>query len=355
MQRLTHRELKAVSEALVELYSPAPYAEFPARLIALSRRLFSCENYCYNEFDRDKALRFVHEPAYGGELEVFNHYVGQHPLAIPVLKHQVPYSVKISDFATLRHWQRSDLYNNFFRLEGLNHQLVFLSPGPLQVGMALNRARRDFSETERAMLDLLAPHITQAYRNSKLFSLMSDANESAHQGWIVANSSGRILSGSAKALGWLTEYFGPNGSLPSQLLSWLKRRVSALLDTNGANLTLEEFSVPRGSTRLIVRSLSPVDAEEHRLVLREISEEFDAKPLEELGLTKREAEVLLWVSQGKRNSEIAVILGTTAKTITKHLERIFAKLSVETRTSAANIALRVLGRTQPQNHRRSGI
>jgi DNA-binding CsgD family transcriptional regulator len=53
--------------------------------------------------------------------------------------------------------------------------------------------------------------------------------------------------------------------------------------------------------------------------------------------------VLLWVSQGKTNPEIATILGAKPKTITKHLERVFLKLGVETRTSAANVAREVMG------------
>ena len=56
------------------------------------------------------------------------------------------------------------------------------------------------------------------------------------------------------------------------------------------------------------------------------------------GLTIREAEVLLWVAQGKRNGEIAVILGISERTVLKHMERILAKLSVENRTAAANMA-----------------
>jgi DNA-binding CsgD family transcriptional regulator len=97
-----------------------------------------------------------------------------------------------------------------------------------------------------------------------------------------------------------------------------------------------------GPKRPILRSLSPIRTSEHRLVLIEKNEELDAVPLETLGLTKREAEVLLWVSQGKRNAEIAMILGIRAKTVTKHLERVFPKLGVETRTSAANVALEIL-------------
>ena len=60
-----------------------------------------------------------------------------------------------------------------------------------------------------------------------------------------------------------------------------------------------------------------------------------------LGLTQREAEVLLWISQGKTNYEIGVILGAASGTIRKHVEHILSKLNVENRTAAAAIALAV--------------
>ncbi len=62
-----------------------------------------------------------------------------------------------------------------------------------------------------------------------------------------------------------------------------------------------------------------------------------------LGLTSREAEVLLWVAQGKSNPEIGIILGTASRTVQKHLEHIFAKLRVESRTAAARTALEAMG------------
>jgi DNA-binding NarL/FixJ family response regulator len=67
--------------------------------------------------------------------------------------------------------------------------------------------------------------------------------------------------------------------------------------------------------------------------------EADPKRLEALGLTPREAEILLWVAQGKTNPEIATILGIGLTTVKKHLEATFAKLGVENRTSAAALAL----------------
>ena len=53
-----------------------------------------------------------------------------------------------------------------------------------------------------------------------------------------------------------------------------------------------------------------------------------------LGLTKREAEVLAWVAQGKTNRETGIILSLSTRTVQKHLEHVFAKLGVETRTAA---------------------
>ena len=54
---------------------------------------------------------------------------------------------------------------------------------------------------------------------------------------------------------------------------------------------------------------------------------------------QREAEVLYWVVQGKTNHDIGDILGSSPRTVNKHLEHVFEKLGVETRTAAANLAL----------------
>jgi len=60
-------------------------------------------------------------------------------------------------------------------------------------------------------------------------------------------------------------------------------------------------------------------------------------------LTPREAEVLLWVSQGKSNGDVATILGMSEKTVKQHMGVVFGKLGVESRTAATVRALEVLG------------
>lgn len=61
-----------------------------------------------------------------------------------------------------------------------------------------------------------------------------------------------------------------------------------------------------------------------------------------LGLTEREADVLFWLAQGKSNPEICLLLEIQLTTVKKHVERIFQKLGVENRTSAAALALEKL-------------
>lgn len=64
--------------------------------------------------------------------------------------------------------------------------------------------------------------------------------------------------------------------------------------------------------------------------------------LQTLGLTKREAEVMAWVAQGKSNSDIATILESSPRTVAKHIEHIFGKFNVESRTAAVAEARRLL-------------
>jgi DNA-binding CsgD family transcriptional regulator len=71
-------------------------------------------------------------------------------------------------------------------------------------------------------------------------------------------------------------------------------------------------------------------------------------------LTPREAEVLFWISKGKSNHDIGVILGAKTGTVCKHVEHIFSKLNVENRTSAAVVALETVRSVAEKSENRSG-
>ncbi|MFT5519665.1 MAG: DNA-binding CsgD family transcriptional regulator [Enterobacterales bacterium] len=63
---------------------------------------------------------------------------------------------------------------------------------------------------------------------------------------------------------------------------------------------------------------------------------------DKLNITKRESHVLLWIAHGKTNKEVTEILAISPKTVDKHLEKIYRKLGVGNRTSAATIATKAL-------------
>jgi DNA-binding CsgD family transcriptional regulator len=82
--------------------------------------------------------------------------------------------------------------------------------------------------------------------------------------------------------------------------------------------------------------------DEFMLLLQRDDNQDDWNPQnlrERLKLTFREAEILMWISRGKTNKEIGIILDTSPRTVNKHLEHIFEKLGVSTRAAAVAMAL----------------
>jgi len=65
--------------------------------------------------------------------------------------------------------------------------------------------------------------------------------------------------------------------------------------------------------------------------------ELGAYDLTHYKLTPRELDVLTWIAYGKTNRDIAAILGMSPRTVNKHLEHIYIKLGVETRSAAAAV------------------
>jgi DNA-binding CsgD family transcriptional regulator len=61
---------------------------------------------------------------------------------------------------------------------------------------------------------------------------------------------------------------------------------------------------------------------------------------QKLGLTVREADVLFWMTEGKQNPEIAIILGLSLGTVQEHVGNLVRKLGQENRHAATVFALR---------------
>jgi DNA-binding response OmpR family regulator/DNA-binding CsgD family transcriptional regulator len=185
----------------------------------------------------------------------------------------------------------------------------------------------------QAHLDLRAARRALERQNQRLESeiaLRLDAEaqlaQSLDRALLITDREGRVVFQTLRASQLLHKHLPGHrpGLLPQELRA-AERYVSAA----GA-LLLRRFTEKGGDTLTVLYLV-----EEH------------APPgpseLTALGLTPRQAEVLYWIAQGKTNAEIGVILGTSPRTIDKHVEQLLERLGAENRLAAAaraNDALR---------------
>ncbi|MEZ5275197.1 MAG: response regulator transcription factor [Opitutaceae bacterium] len=174
--------------------------------------------------------------------------------------------------------------------------------------------------------------------------------QSLDQAVIVATRDHRIQFCTRHAWDLLSRYFSAKilVTLPEAIETWIAGgvRPEGSAGTGGAKDGPLVITRDRGT--LTVRLFSEGDSSQTvMLLLDEKVEINDPKPLEQLGLTPREAEVLFWMTQGKSSPEIAVILEAAPNTVKKHVQNIFQKLGVENRTAAALRALEVIGLPDP--------
>jgi DNA-binding CsgD family transcriptional regulator len=114
----------------------------------------------------------------------------------------------------------------------------------------------------------------------------------------------------------------------------LERRLRRLAEAGGLGHGQDQPLVIQGSERcLMIHGLLRCTGDESILLL--VEEKTVIESLKSSGLTPREAEVVSWLTEGRTNREIGTILGISARTVQVHLNRIYRKLGVETRTAAA--------------------
>ena len=155
---------------------------------------------------------------------------------------------------------------------------------------------------------------------------------------LVANQQGIIHWLTPAAEQWLHNFgqefavadeAGLNTRLPGKLLSLFQQWIPQLSNVGSDAM---EFKLGSGFNL----SISPCDNDRgYLLLLHHEGDNWTPENLKErLKLTFREAEILMWISRGKTNKEIGLILNTSPRTVNKHLEHIFEKLGVSTRAAA---------------------
>lgn len=211
------------------------------------------------------------------------------------------------------------------------------------------------SETEHVVSGLAAggvDYVTKPLRIEELLARvrvhLGNAHKTRSALTALDSLGGRLLAcGEDGAIRWATDetqrLLGDlDGEAMAMLRAVLARRVAAALDGGGGP---EEETHAAGAQKFSLAYLGTASAGEHLFSIARSYEGMEVQMLQqELGLTPREADVLIWTARGKSNKDMSEILNISARTVNKHLDHIFIKLGVENRAAATAVATRVLAK-----------
>jgi DNA-binding CsgD family transcriptional regulator len=330
MPALTGGDAQRVLQFVAEAESLGGDEPFTGELLTELGKLVQADCVTYNELDRvrKRSLLYVARPGDedSGDLDdsdadmalFWDFVIEAHPVC---LRHQQgdTRALKLSDFLSLRQLHRTRLYDVWFRPWEIEHELNVPIPSPLwhtKTFLFDRRGSRDFTERDRLVLELLQPHLARLWHAARMRRLvratlaeLDREDESGPRGVVLLNLTGDVEFASPPARRILGDFFGGESGvqLPAELAAWRE---------SGSELLVRR----RGVLKLTV------ERSEDALVLNERQVEPD--------LTAREREVLAWVARGKTNAEIAQLLWLSPSTVRKHLENVYAKLGVSTRTAA---------------------
>ena len=359
MSRLRHRDVTVFSHALKTLYADGRAETLPKRVLGTLRALFSCDFASFSLLDLRRGRWHVGmlEPAvreWPG-MDVYQRHLRDDPVAVHIMRTRTREALKMSDFYGLRDYRSSRLYAEMFRPVGCDRRLGFAvqNSKPVTLAVTLNRQGRDFREEERTLLNLLRDHLLQANtlaQTQRLASVVrletqAPGRETFGVGLVELDARGLVAWLSARAETLLQTYFSNAarrvsfGRLPDELERQIKHHTAP-----GDTLLLHPptriwYQAKPDGRKLKVRLAGEgVDGSRQLLLEEEADALTSAASLADaLGLTARQGEVLHWLAEGLTNWEISQALGNREATVSKHLERVFAKLGVTNRAAAVRI------------------
>ncbi len=351
---LSEADHLALHSAVREIYRATDLAAFPrAALLALCG-LVPALFISYNELNlRTGGVVVVVEPEEKAAevmrtLPLIHQHQAEHPLLLQYQTTGAGDAQAISDFVPWEEWQQRPIYRDVMATIGVGDSLSFAVQGTTRslIFFVLSRARPDFSPRDRAICNLLRPHLQQAFENAQSYTearaMAAGAGTTRKIGMLIARADGCIRHANDPALELLDRAFpGPlelPRALPPELRAWLTPQ---LADDGRA---LPPFQLACGDEMLRVRLVERTP--DGAVLTVESAVERGPEFLMRLGLSSREAEVLFWITQGKSNEHAARILEISTRTVDKHLENIYPKLGVEARGAAMCMAAVELDRAE---------
>ena len=183
------------------------------------------------------------------------------------------------------------------------------------------------------VLARVATHI----RNARMMAQARHAIDAVSHAAISVAADGTPLWQTRQAAEWLKKYFPSESAypepLPSPVSDWLQSQLTNVQESIPLTASQAEFEL----------HLTLARRQRELLILLEEKSATGSTSLDHYQLTPRELDVLTWVAKGKTNRDIAEILGMSPRTVNKHLEHIYVKLGVETRSAAAALVAGKIG------------
>ena len=347
MGSLSQDDVAAVLDLTLTAYACEDLASFRAELLPALRRLVPADVLCYNELDLTSGCAIgIFDPAdvtFTGLEQRFAATAHQHP-GVVLAQRGDHRTHLLSELVTARELHRLDLYHEVYRPLETEDQIYVNLTAPAMVTVAINRSRRTFTPRDREMIELLEPHLRQAYVQAQLrerahavIAAQEAGLRETHAALILLDPAGAVIHASALGRQLLATYYpgqdDVGGVLPDSVADWLRASTTD---------TPHTLVIATSSGRLHLRALSGHTTEGWRAVL--LDEHRDpamptATSLRTLGLTGRQAQVLQLLSAGGTTQDIADQLYLSPATVRKHLEHIYARLDVQSRTQAVAIAV----------------
>ncbi|XPV77648.1 MAG: LuxR C-terminal-related transcriptional regulator [Desulfovibrio sp.] len=331
---------KAVSELLLHMYDMPKGVNFFEQVLHLMQGYVPFQVSGYSVVDiQAKALDMKMLQSQEGEnvpnLSELEKFILTHPLRDVCYHNDRGAVVGTIDLMAESEWKKTPLYNEVHRKLGLVHDTSMrFYMGTLCVSFAFCD-KKPLGKEYYDFLNLIAPHLGPAHKTLKLQrrGLLDHLPDNV----ILISKNQHLDAISPLAVRLLHKYFSVNKrvteQLPDDVWSWIRYAMSK---GEGGQILISKLSESTLALSLLRT------AEGYLILLEESITVVPKVVLSKMGLTKREAEVALWASQGKQNREVASILSISSGTVRKHMEHIMKKLHCETRGAVAEVVLRKL-------------
>ena len=357
--RLAARDAAALLDAVQTLNEHRDLDDFPRVALAAVRALIPADHYGYNEVNlRTRSMAALVEPTEAAlpDITGLARLMPQHPLFAHVRRTGDRSARTIGELIEPRAFHRLAIYEAFFGPGGIEDQLACILPGPpwLTIGLVASRGAPGFSPRDRLILELLRPHLDQAYRACEAFALYQQADLLTGHATILLRGQ-RVEALSEQANAWLRRYAGWTGdwrALPEPIASWMSATSAQDSPSSRAPLV-----IARDGVALEIQLVRLPSTAQVLLVLEERLLDLNPAHLADLDLSPREAEVLCLAARRLSNEEIADRLSISPRTVGKHLEHVYDRLGAANRQEAVALAQRRLrsdlgvGRDAPQGRR----